>query len=356
MSFFWEEGQGPKVPALPPDPPPNPPRGPERRASGPTSRLKQSQDMTIPNHFSYTRYLAAKKSVDDLALNRQVFGTLAQALGPRQESGPLAFLEVGSGPGTMVERLWDWGILTNALYTAVDLLPENIAAAQTRLPAFARERGLELREVGKNGWHLTGLGRSLRLTLEALDVFDFAAREKGRSTWDVLLAHAFLDLVDLETALPCLLALLKPGGCFYFTLNFDGATILLPPLAPELDASIEKLYHQTMDERRVNGRPSGSSQTGRLLFSALPKFGGRLLAAGSSDWVVFPGPDGYPHDEAYFLHYLVHTVEEALRGHPLLKESSLQEWITRRHRQIERAELIYLAHQLDFFGIKWGEQ
>ena len=72
--------------------------------------------MTTPSEFSYTRYLAAKKSVDDRALNHQVFTALAQALGPRQASGPLAFLEVGCGIGTMVERLWDWGILTYADY------------------------------------------------------------------------------------------------------------------------------------------------------------------------------------------------------------------------------------------------
>ncbi len=310
--------------------------------------------MITPNNLSYPRYLAAKKSVDDRALNRQVFAALVQALAPRQATGPAAFLEAGCGIGTMVERLWDWGVLTDALYTAVDLSRGNVAAAATRLPAFAMERGVELREMGTNGWHLTCPGRSLQLTLEALDAFDFAARETGRAAWDVLLAHAFLDLVDLETALPSLMALLKPGGCFYFTLNFDGATIFHPPLDPDLDAVIETLYHQTMDERRIEGKPSGSSRTGRLLFSALPKFGGRLLAAGSSDWVVFPGPDGYPHDDAYFLHYLVHTVAEALRGHPLLKESSLREWTTRRHQQIERAELTYIAHQLDFFGIKAG--
>ncbi len=44
--------------------------------------------MTIPTDYSYPRYLAAKKSVDDRALNRQVFAALAQALGPRQASGP----------------------------------------------------------------------------------------------------------------------------------------------------------------------------------------------------------------------------------------------------------------------------
>ena len=30
--------------------------------------------MTTPTDYSYPRYLAAKKSVDDRALNRQVFG------------------------------------------------------------------------------------------------------------------------------------------------------------------------------------------------------------------------------------------------------------------------------------------
>ena len=308
--------------------------------------------MTIPNDFSYTRYLAAKKRVDDRALSRQVFTALLQALRPRQGPVPIAWLEVGCGIGTMVERLWDWGIFVNADYTALDLLPEHIAAANSRLPDFARERGLQFEDKGKTGLALASPHRSLTVTLEALDIFDFAARETGRSVWDVLVAHAFLDLVDLETALPRLFALLRPGGCFYFTLNFDGVTTFLPTLDTDLDALIEKLYHATMDDRRVNGRPSGSSHTGRLLFDALPGCGGRLLAAGSSDWVVFPGPDGYPHDEAYFLHHLVNTIDGALRGHPHLQEEALQEWISQRHRQIDQGELIYIAHQLDFCGVK----
>ena len=308
--------------------------------------------MPIPTDFSYTRYLAAKASVDDRALNRQVFAALAQTLGPRQESGPVSFLEVGSGIGTMVERLWDWGVLTDVDYTAVDLSPEHIASATTRLSAFARERGLKVTAMGKDRWQFTGPRRSLRLTLEPLDVFAFTAREAGRPARDVLLAHAFLDLVDLDTALPLLLALLKPGGSFYFTLNFDGSTIFLPSMDPDLDALIEKLYHGTMDDRRVAGQPSGSSHTGRLLFKALPRCGGKILAAGSSDWVVFPGPQGYPQDEAYFLHHLIHTVDGALRGHPLLPGASFQEWVSQRHQQVDQAKLVYMAHQLDFFGLK----
>ena len=124
---------------------------------------------------------------------------------------------------------------------------------------------------------------------------------------------------------PCrrLLSRLAPGGLFYFTLNFDGATILEPPIDPDLDALIEALYHRTMDTRHCRGRPSGSSRTGRRLFGRLKEAGARLIAAGSSDWVVFPGPDGYPGDEAYFLHFIIDTIGQALHGHPELARQPL---------------------------------
>jgi SAM-dependent methyltransferase len=310
--------------------------------------------MPIPTDFSYPRYLAAKKSVDDRALNRQVLEALAQTLRPQQESGPLTFLEVGCGIGTMIERLWDWGILTNADYTAVDLLPENIAEAKTRLPAFARGRNAQVAETAAGQLLLSSPHRSFKVTLESIDVFDFADRETGRSAWDVLVAHAFLDLVDLESTVCRLFGLLKPGGWFYFTLNFDGATLFVPTLDLNLDALIENFYHDTMDNRLIDGKPSGSSQTGRLLFDVLPRFGGRILAAGSSAWVVFPSSGGYLDDEAYFLHYIVDTVYGALRGQPLLQKKVLHRWTSRRHEQIERGELSYIAHQLDFFGFKEG--
>jgi SAM-dependent methyltransferase len=310
--------------------------------------------MTIPTDFSYTGYLAAKKSVDDRALNRRVFEAMAQVMRPPQETGPLEFLEVGCGIGTMVERLWDWEVLIKARYTAIDLEPANIATAKNRLQGFARERGLRWEETAGKDFNLLSPGRALTVSLETVDFFDFAVREASRFAVDVLVAHAFLDLVDLASAVPRLLALLKPGGWFYFTLNFDGATIFLPTLAPDLDALMERLYHGTMDDRRLGGQPSGSSHTGRLLFNALPRCGGRIVAAGSSDWVVFPGPGGYPDDEAYFLHYIIHTMEGALRGHPLLEAKNLHEWTSRRHEQIERGELSYIAHQLDFFGVKEG--
>jgi SAM-dependent methyltransferase len=307
--------------------------------------------VTRPAAYSFSRYLAAKKSVDDRALNRRVFHTLASSLWAWPGAAPLRVLEVGCGIGTMVERLLDRGLLRNAIYTAIDLDPENIAAARERLSLYAANRGCRLTEEGDSLCLHPRPGQSLRVVLEAIDLEDFLQREQGRRVWDLLSAHAFLDLVDLETILPPLLSLLAPGGLYYFTLNFDGATVFRPTIDPDRDRLIEELYHQTMDQRRVRGRPAGHSQTGRRLSRLLPGLGTRVLAAGSSDWLVRPGPEGYPGDEAYFLHFIIHTLATALNGHPRLPPDRFQDWLKERHQQIDRGELIYLARHLDFLGI-----
>ncbi len=276
--------------------------------------------MTID--YSFTRYLAAKKSVDDRALNRAVWKALIRALPPQPR-----VLEIGAGIGTMAERVLEWGLMDEGTYTAVDVDPANIAQAQQRLASS-----------------------HLQVELEAIDVFDLVAREQGRRQWDLLIAHAVLDLFDAPTALPQLFSLLRPGGLFYFTLNFDGATILQPTIDPAFDALVETLYHRTMDERITAGKPSGDSQTGRHLFHHLPTAGAEILAAGSSDWVVFGNDGRYPQDEAYFLHFIIHTMHGALNGRTDLDQERFAAWIAQRHAQIETGELVYIAHQLDFVG------
>ena len=188
--------------------------------------------------------------------------------------------------------------------------------------------------------------------LESADLFDFAAREKGQRQWDLVVAHAFLDLMDVPSTLPAIFSLLRPGGSFYFTINFDGLTVLEPAIDNVLDERVLSLYHRTMDERVTRSKPSGDSRTGRNLFRRIQEAGGQVIAAGPSDWVVFPQPDGYPEDEAYFLHFIVHTIHQALRGRPELEPERFEAWIAERHAQIERRELVYLAHQLDFVGIR----
>jgi SAM-dependent methyltransferase len=298
----------------------------------------------------YIRYLTAKKALDDRSLNRQVWDHLVEAVRSRSDSAPLKVLEVGCGIGTMLERLLDRDLLIRAAYTGIDMEAEFIKEARRRFRGYAPEQNANLAAQHGAPLVLRTTDKDVRVTFQASDLFDFMDREQGKSSWDLIVAHAVLDLIDLPTALPRLLSLLGPGGFFYFTLNFDGATIFEPVIDPDLDRRIETLYHRTMDIRRRQGRPAGSSVTGRRLLRHLQDAGARLVAAGSSDWVVFPGLDGYCGDEAYFLHSIIDTMGRALHQHPDLDPDRLNNWLAQRHGQIHAAQLIYIAHQLDVMG------
>jgi SAM-dependent methyltransferase len=302
----------------------------------------------------FIRYLAAKRTVDDRALNRHVWEWLVGAVPPATSARPLRVLEVGAGIGTMVERLVEWGLLTYAAVTAIDAEPANVAEARRRLPPWAAGRGLAVAERDGGGLRFDGEGRAIDLELRAIDLFDFIAAERERRSWDLLVAHAVLDLLPIPVVLPGLVALVRPGGLLYLTITFDGATILQPEIDRALDDQIEALYHRTMDERVTSGRPSGDSRSGRHLIGHLRAAGATVLAAGASDWVVVAGPDGYPADEAYFLRFIVETMRGALQGHPELDAGRFAAWIAERHAQIERGELVYIAHQLDVLARAGG--
>ena len=299
---------------------------------------------------SFPRYLAAKKTVDDRALNADVWKTLQAQVAGLQASRPLQVLEIGAGIGTMLERTVDWGLLQRAHYTALDALPENIATARSRLSTWAERNAIISSETPNGELHFSGDHLDLQVRLVTGDLFDFIVQPHAGQKWDLIIAHAFLDLMDIPATLPQLFELLRPGGYFYFTINFDGATLFEPAIDPHLDRQIEARYHLTMDERIINGKRSGDSCAGRHLFQNLPAAGAVILAAGASDWVVYPGITGYPDDEAYFLHFIIHTLDEALHGDPALDMQHLAGWVAARHAQIEQHQLVYIAHQLDFAG------
>jgi len=304
------------------------------------------------SYDNFVRYLAAKRTVDDRALNKDVWDAFRREFAVINAAVPVPRLvEVGAGIGTMFERCLEWGLFGSCSYTAIDSMAENIAEANRRLTQWASSRGFPLQQTVEPGNLLLQNGSAeIQLQLEATDCFHLAAREDNASAWDVLIGNAFLDLLDIPASLPKLFGLLKSRALFYFSINFDGGTTFQPSLDASMDELVERLYHKTMDDRITNGKPSGDSKTGRHLFNHLNEIGATLIAAGSSDWVVFPGRDGYVADEAYFLHFIIHTIGNALRGHTELNSNAFEEWIRVRHEQVEEKSLIYIAHQLDFVG------
>jgi SAM-dependent methyltransferase len=294
----------------------------------------------------YARYLAAKTSVDDRALNRHVLAELRRLM----PAGAPQVLEVGAGLGTMVARLMDWGAVGTGEYILLDADRALLDDSRRWLRDWAAARGLRS-DVLPDGLQVG----DLRVRLEHAELGRYLEAAHGAQgaqgvPADVLIANAVLDLVDVPAILPGLLRLLVPGGIYWFTINYDGESIFAP--GHPHDDQVMQAYHRDMDERVRYGRPAGDSRTGRRLFHHLRAAGAPALAAGSSDWVVSAGPDGnYPDDEAYFLRSILSTIQDALRSRPdRVEPADLADWLAVRGRQLAAGELVYIAHQLDFVG------
>ena len=286
--------------------------------------------------YSFPHYLLSKQSVDDRALNKDVLSALKANL-PNQ---PIRVIEVGAGIGTMLRRLMRWKVIQRAEYVLVDWMAENIEYASGWIPQWAKEAGMSVEESGKNQVRVFDETHDVHVKFEQTDVFDFIRKNKEPAT--LLIAHAFLDLLSIPESLPKLLSLTK--GLAWLTVNFDGVTTFEPTIDAALDKQIERMYHKTMDTRPTGG----DSKSGRHLFGHLRTAGAEIIAAGASDWVVHAVNGKYLDDEKYFLYFILHFFEEALRGHAELDTDVFVGWMKERRAQIGRGELIYITHQTDF--------
>jgi SAM-dependent methyltransferase len=288
----------------------------------------------------YARYLAAKTTVDDRALNRQVLAELRRLM----PAGAPRVLEVGAGLGTMAARLMDWGVVGAGEYTLLDADRSLLDHSRRWLRDWAAARGLRS-DLLPDGLQVG----DLRVRLVHAELGSYLETDHGAQA-DVLIANAVLDLLDVPAILPGLLRLLVPGGVYWFTINYDGESVFAP--GHPGDDRVLQAYHRDMDERVRYGRPAGESRTGRHLFHQLRAAGAPALAAGSSDWVVSADPDGsYRADEADFVRSILSTIQDALRTRQdWVDPADLADWLAVRDRQLAAGELVYIAHQLDFAG------
>ncbi|ELZ42988.1 hypothetical protein C463_10300 [Halorubrum californiense DSM 19288] len=307
---------------------------------------------------SFRRYLRAKRTVDDRALDRRLVGTLRERLAERAAAteGPLRVLEVGAGVGTMVARLIDWGVLPpgETRYVAVDRDAETLAGAEPFLREWAAGRSdaaVSGSADAAGGLVFEAGERAVTVEPVAADAAAYAAEHPGEA--DALIGMALLDVLGFDRLDP-LLGALAPGGTYYFPITFDGGTRFRP--AHPDDRAIERLYHRHMDEK-----PGGDSRAGGAALARLREAdGSTLLGVAGSDWIVRPadGEGGYPGDEAVFLRHILDTVETAV-GEVIAAEggetngvsaADLDAWLETRRGQVKSGALVYLTHQLDLVG------
>lgn len=290
---------------------------------------------------SFQRYLRAKRTVDDRALDRGLIDTLREQLSDRAAGtdGPIRVLEAGAGIGTMLTRFIEWDVLPagDVRYTAVDIESEHVAT----IPNYLREWGADSEGVViEDGLTVATGDRCIEIETVAADAVDYASDAAG---YDLLVGAALLDIIDRD-ALPALLSALAGGGHYYFPITFDGATRFHP--SHPADKAVESRYHDHMDQK-----PGGNSRAGGAILTRLHRLDGATLSAvAGSDWVVRPANGTYPADEAYFLRYILDTVENAVREVADDDFDAVDDWLARRREQVATAELLYCTHQLDFLG------
>jgi hypothetical protein len=297
----------------------------------------------------FRRYLRAKRTVDDRALDRRTFRAFSEAIADRAAAtdGPLSVVEVGAGIGTMIARLVERDALPagEIRYTAVDVDAETLAGVEPYLREWAADRAVSIAAASEGRIELRRPNGTVEIETVAADAAAHAVAHPGE--YDVLVGAALLDLLGLD-AVDALLGALAAGGLCYFPITFDGATRFRP--SHPADGVVEERYHAHMD-----AKPGGSSRAGGDVLDHLRATPGVAVSSvGGSDWVVRPIAGEYPADEAYFLRHVIDTVESAVGEMLAAAEgadtAALERWLADRRERLEAGELLYLTHQLDLLG------
>src|SRR6516225_128258 len=194
--------------------------------------------------FDHARYLAAKTTVDDRALNPHVLAEMCRLM----PAGAPQVPEVGAGLGTMVARLVDWGAVGAGEYILLDADRQLLDCSRQWLRDWAAARGLRS-DLLPDGLQVG----DLRVRLMHAELGRYLEAAHGALA-DVLIANAVLDLVDVPAVLPRLLRLLVPGGVYWFTINYDGEIIFVPGHPPHIHVTEVDL--RDLDERFRYGRPA----------------------------------------------------------------------------------------------------
>jgi SAM-dependent methyltransferase len=290
----------------------------------------------------FAEYLEAKFALDERSLNREVRAAFLNALRslPRIEC-----LDVGAGVGATFRRLLLSGLTTPLSLTALDrdrgLLDIARQDAEDRLRALGLEPRVE------DGAIQT---RSERLAAMHFASCQLNEHRPGR-LYNVITAHAFLDLSPLPQSLRQFAAWLQPGGYLYASINYDGDTALAPSYqGSNFEATLLGHYNKSMELRRVDDQATGGAYCGRRLQALLPEHAFDIVACGRSDWNIRPFEGEYRDSDAICLKALLDFIGSEGRRSKLFEADQIDRWRDDRLRSLQQRRLGMRISHLDLLA------
>lgn len=290
----------------------------------------------------FAEYLEAKFAVDERSVNREVRKAFLNAL---RSLPQIQCLDVGAGTCATFRRLLRSGLQNPLSLTALD-----------------RDRGLlDIARQNAEGW-LQALGLaphvedgSIQTRGDRLAAIRFAAGElkdhRPDRLYNVITAHAFLDLSPLPQVLRQLAGWLQPGGYLYASINYDGDTALMPAYEDAaVEARLLRHYNDTMELRRVDGQATGGAYCGRRLHALLPEHAFDIVARGRSDWNISPFEGEYRDGDAICLKALLELICGEGQRSGLFQADQLERWREDRLGSLQQCRLGLSISHLDLLA------
>lgn len=302
---------------------------------------------SAPPAIEFADYLDAKYPLDERSLNVEVRqACLERMRAPRPH---LRWLDVGTGTAAMVRRLLGGGTCASLSITALDRDRSLLDIARAKLAAELEHSGYHTL-AGSRDVEATRPHHHVSIRFSCSSLFEFEPSELAR--FDLITAHALMDVVPIEAALTRFRGWLEPRGMLYMTLTYDGATALFPAYGDEsFENDLLREYDASMERRRVQGEVTGGAHAGRRLLSALSPTGFDTIAYGSSDWNVTPLEGRYRDRDGDVLRAMLAFMRSEGEREPAIDPASLAQWYAQRGAQIERSELGMIVHQLDMLAV-----
>ncbi|MBE0435542.1 MAG: class I SAM-dependent methyltransferase [Methylomicrobium sp.] len=295
---------------------------------------------------AFAQFLQAKYALDQRSLNPAVWRRFMNELSGRN---PFELLDVGTGSGAMLRRIlhhYDHGTMR---LTGLDSESGLLGIAETEIAAVLRNKGFA---VEKAAGRLSAERDADRIEFQCICT-PLSEFQPASNRYDVVTAHAFMDLVPLRQTLSDFCAWLKPGGLFYGTINYDGETVVFPPYPDsEFEDALLQGYDASMEARRLNDSKTGGAKCGRRLYGELLNAGFEIVSYGSSDWNITPSDGAYLDDDPVVLEHLLGWISSEGRSNPALDQDKLDRWLACRRRQLQMQMLGIIVHQIDVLARK----